>query len=265
MLNCDTVLANTPNIEKVSRVVVSLSGGLDSTVLLHLMVRKFGASNVFAISFDYQQRHDVELQLAKKTCKLLGVEHTIVDISFLGKMAAEVSAMVKGDVATPTIHDVLGDPQPATYMPNRNMILASISAAFAETKGCDGIALGIQATDSYSYWDTTPDFYNAIEEVLALNRKNQIYFVPAFLNLSKADEITLGVEMDVDFGNSWTCYNPQITPIKGHEREPAGGWNTAITMKHYQPCGICPSCAERAAAFKKVGLVDPVVAHGVLC
>lgn len=252
---CDMVLRDTPNIDKVSKVVVSLSGGLDSTILLHLMVKKFGKDNVFAISFDYNQRHDIELQCAKTTTKKLGVAHRIVDISFLGKLASGVSAMVKGDVVTPTIHDVLGDPQPVTYMPNRNMVLASISAAYAEAVGADGIALGIQATDSYSYWDTTPDFYKAIEDVLLLNRKNRIYFVPAFLNLSKADEILLGMEMGVNFQDTWTCYQPKVETREIYCKAPAGGGfykNTSV----YVPCGTCPSCAERLTAFRKVGVED---------
>jgi len=243
MLNCDTVLANTPNIEKVSKVVVSLSGGLDSTVLLHLMVRKFGASNVFAISFDYQQRHDVELQLAKKTCRLLGVEHTIVDISFLGKMAAGVSAMVKGDVATPTIHDVLGDPQPATYMPNRNMILASISAAFAETKGCDGIALGITGVDAFSYWDTSPDFYEAISNVLKLNRKNPCVLITPLLHFEKQETIKLGSEVGVRFQDTWSCYNPIFEDAS------------------YQICKVCPACMTRKSGFEKAGIADSLVSN----
>lgn len=253
---CDAVLRGTPNIDKVNRVVVSLSGGLDSSILLHLMVEKFGKDNVFAISFDYNQRHDIELQCAKTTTRKLGVAHKIVDITFLGKLASGVSAMVKGSVETPTINDVLGDPQPVTYMPNRNMVLASISAAYAEAVGADGIALGIQATDSYSYWDTTPDFYKAIEDVLLLNRKNRIYFVPAFLNLSKADEIRLGMEMGVNFQDMWTCYQPKMAMHAESYEEPMGGISSRIDTL-YTPCGICPSCAERLAAFRQVGIEDP--------
>lgn len=244
MITCDDVLKNTPNIDKAHKVVVSLSGGLDSSILLHLMVKKFGAENVYALSYNYNQRHDIELQCARKTAKKLGVAHKVLDISFLGEVAKDVSAMVKGSVETPKVTDVLGDPQPVTYMPNRNMILASITAAYAEAVGADGIALGIQAIDSYCYWDTTPDFYKAIEDVLMLNRKHRIYFLPAFLNLSKTDEIQLGVELNADFKNMWTCYNP-----------------TAViedsTASRVIPCGECPSCAERLTAFKKAGIEDP--------
>jgi 7-cyano-7-deazaguanine synthase len=129
------------------------------------------------------------------------------------------------------------------------MILASITAAYAETVGANGIALGIQATDSYSYWDTTPDFYKAVESVLMLNRKNRIYFVPAFLNLSKADEIMLGVEMGVKFHSTWTCYQP----LRVDKDDPG---HVARGKAAYVPCGKCPSCAERRAAFQKLGIED---------
>jgi 7-cyano-7-deazaguanine synthase len=259
----ESAIAGTANIDRAQRVVVSLSGGLDSTVLLHLMVKHFGAKNVDAISFDYNQRHDVELHQAKRTTELLGVRHKIVDISFLGKIAAGVSAMVKGDVATPTMEDVLGDPQPVTYMPNRNMILASITAAFAESVGANTIALGIQKIDSYSYWDTTPEFFEAIENVFKLNRKTPINFIAPFLNLSKTEEILLGVELGVDFGMTWTCYEGSYTETRTvYEREPAGGRN-AIIEYHYMPCGKCPSCKERAAAFAKAGVEDPLVLNGI--
>ena len=184
-----SILRQTENLDKISKVVVSLSGGLDSTILLHLMVKKYGKENVFAISYFYNQRHDIELTLAKKTCKDLDVSHKIVDISFLGEMAENVSAMVKGSVETPTMEDILGDPQPDTYMPNRNMVLASITAAYAETVSANGIALGIQAIDSYSYWDAQPSFYDAIQSVLQLNRKNNILFTAPFIRSTKADEI----------------------------------------------------------------------------
>ena len=256
------VLATTPNIDKVHKVVVSLSGGLDSSILLTLMVNRFGKENVHAISFDYNQRHDIELVCARRTVKKLGVDHYIADISFLGRMAEGVSAMVKGSVATPTMEDVLGEPQPVTYMPNRNMILAAITASYAESIGADGIALGIQSIDSYSYWDTTPDFYQAIERVLELNRKHPIYFVPAFLKLTKADEIRIGQELGADFGNMWTCYGPLEEDY--YEDEPAGGRNLSTTLHRYRPCGVCPSCSERAEAFRKVGLVDPVTLYGVV-
>lgn len=252
------IISGTTNIDKVHKVVVSLSGGLDSTTLLYLMVKKFGKENVFALSFNYNQRHDIELLQAVRTCAKLGVKHRVIDLSFLGDIVKDVSAMVKGDVATPTMKDILGDPQPVTYVPNRNMILASLTAAFAETVKADCISLGIQKIDSYAYWDTTPEFYDAIENVLKLNRKFPITFVAPFLSLSKVEEIQLGVELGVPYEDTWTCYNPRIEKEEKYVSEPAGGRNTFYRSCYY-PCGTCPSCMERATAFKKTGIEDPVL------
>lgn len=255
-----TVLSQIEDIEDIEKVVVSLSGGLDSSIMLHLMTRIFGPDRVAAISFNYNQRHDVELYQARRTTTLLGVQHQIIDISFLGKIAAGVSSMVKGDVATPTMEDILGDPQPTTYMPNRNMILASLTAAFAESIQANAIALGIQKIDSYSYWDTTPEFYEAIENVFLLNRKNPIRFLAPFLSFDKSDEIRLGRYLGVDFGMTWTCYNPTITRADDtYEYEPAGGRN-AIPHYSYKPCGVCPSCMERKQGFWRAdNTVDTLV------
>ncbi len=237
------------------KAVVSLSGGLDSTTLLYLAVKELGAENVFAVSFDYNQRHDVELIVAKNTCKKLGVKHEIIDVKFMGEFAKNVSAMVKGSVETPDMEDILGDPQPVTYMPNRNMILLSIVCGYAESVGADTVSLGIQATDSYSYWDTTPDFYDSIHNVLKLNRKNQIMFVAPFVNMTKIDEIKLGVDLGVDYENSWSCYQPNESPYEAK----VVNEDRIIHLREYRPCGKCPSCSERRNAFNKLGMVDPLV------
>ncbi len=240
------------------KTVVSLSGGLDSTTLLYTMVKLLGAENVHAISFNYNQRHSVELFQAKKTVKKLGVKHQIIDISFFGDMIKGVSAMVKGDVKTPTIHDVLGDPQPVTYVPNRNTILASIVAGYAEANGIESICLGVQRIDSYGYWDTTEDWARAFQGILSLNRKHPIKILTPFVNFSKVEEIGLGKEIGVQFEDTWTCYSPKIDREERYTFEPAGGRNITH-IRIYIPCGTCPSCKERETSFAKANTDDPVI------
>jgi 7-cyano-7-deazaguanine synthase len=252
----DQVLSGTENIDKVHKVVVSLSGGLDSTTLLYLMVKKLGKENVSALSFDYNQRHDVELNQAKKTCQKLGVDHRIISLGFLGDIVSKVSAMVKGDVPTPSIDDLDAKKQVPTYVPFRNTILSAITMSYAESVGADSIALGVQYGDYamkdgsgsriYHYWDTSDLFHKAMQNIADLNDKHKITFIAPFVSLTKVDEIKLGREIGVPYEDTWTCYNPtKIT--------------TTTNKLLYKPCSICPSCAGRVDSFKKLGLIDPVL------
>jgi 7-cyano-7-deazaguanine synthase len=227
------------------KVIVGLSGGLDSTILTYDLAKEYGSDNVIAVSFAYNQRHDIELCQAQRTTKKLGIQHKILPFTFLGEIVQDVSAMVKGDVETPTMKDIIGDPQPVTYVPNRNMIIASVLAAVAEANDASTIALGIQKIDAYAYWDTTLEFYQAVEQVLKLNRKFPIRFAAPFIDKTKKEEIQLGMELGVPFEDTWTCYNP--------------------TLKDnvYHTCNTCPSCKERAQAFKVLGIDDPVASNGV--
>ncbi len=255
----DFIKRLVPELAKAKKVVVSLSGGLDSTILLYFLVDYYGVENVTAVSFDYHQRHSVELYQAKRTCKRLGVNHQILDIGFYGALASATSSMVVGSVPTPTMKDVLGDPQPSTYMPNRNMVLLSLTAAVAEISGADGIALGIQKIDSYSYWDTTQEFYKSMQNTLSLNRKNPITFLAPWVGLTKVEELKIAQFLRVPLEDTWTCYNPTHT---------TGHFPIYPVQKHgqsrYTPCGVCPSCSERAHAFKVAGMVDPIIG-GVIC
>ncbi len=236
----------------MDKVVVSLSGGLDSTILLYKMVRDFGSDNVFALSYSYGQRHEIELTQAKRTTKRLGVQHKIVDIGFLGEMVKGVSAMVKGDIPTPTMGDLEDQSEVITYVPFRNMILSSITLAYAEANGANKVALGVQYGDYasedgegsriYHYWDTSEDFTKAIQAVMDLNDKHSIEYLTPFVKLTKSDEIKLGIEMGVHFEETWTCYE--------------GGENGSGV---YIPCGTCPSCVGRIEAFIENGIVDPVM------
>ena len=222
-----------------AKAVVLLSGGLDSVTLLHAAVKELGAENVIALTTNYGQKHSIEIEMAKKNCAKLNVQHKILDISFLGEIVAPVSTLVKKtDIEMPTIQDVLGDPQPPTYVPFRNLILHSIALSFAESNGCVYVYLGIQAHDLYSYWDTTPEFMQAVNNVATLNRHHLIMMKAPFVTFEKAEEIKIGLELGVNYADTWTCY-------AGPDEEG-------------KACGTCPSCAERRGAFKKLGMVDPI-------
>lgn len=222
----------------VERVALSLSGGLDSTTLAYCLAKQYGGSNVYALSFYYKQKQSIELEKAKITCSKLGINHRVIDISFLGDMVGNVTSNIQGsDIQVPTIQDVLGDPQPKTYIPFRNMLFSTMLLSFAEAQDCGAIALGIQSVDLYSYWDTSAEFVSRMQSVAELNRDKFIQLFTPFVELNKIDEINIGREIGVDFGDTLTCYNPDES---GHA------------------CGVCPTCSDRIAAFAKCGIIDPI-------
>jgi len=135
----------------------------------------------------------------------------------------------------PDVAAVMGDPQPPTYVPNRNMIFLALAAAYAETNDVADIYYGAQSHDMYGYWDTTPEFLAQLNQVYGLNRKTAVQIKAPLVNHSKTDILRLGLELEVDYAQTWSCYEGQETA-----------------------CGRCPTCAERLKAFANVGLVDPL-------
>jgi len=267
-----TVADRFPTIPKNSKVALSLSGGLDSTTLLHYLVSVVGPENVYAISFDYNQRHDIELACAEMQVDAAGLppeNYQVVDVSFMAEMANNTSSMVKGDVPTPTVQEALGDPQPTTYMPMRNLIFSSLVAAFAESNGCNYVALGIQRVDQFGYWDTTLDFVDRLQAVFDLNRKNPIKLFTPFVEATKKDEIELGIELGIDYGLTWTSYS-------GPKNKDGSPWGTPgeedgfvqdkrefmriLLEKNFIPYAEIDNTAsaDRYNAFKKLGLEDPI-------
>jgi 7-cyano-7-deazaguanine synthase len=220
-------------------VVHVISGGLDSTIVLRMLIEE-RYDPIYCISFDYGQKQRHELKLAEASCKRLNVPHEIIDIKFLSKIAEGMSANVDTNIQMPTIKEVLGDPQPKTYVPNRNMILMAIAAAYAEKKNCNYVSMGLQLHDEYSYHDTTQQFVDCINNALCQNRKHKIEIIAPFCNLSKTDELRKLLEVDGNLDlakTTMTCYNPNI---------------------NNESCGVCPSCAERIQAFRNIGVEDPI-------
>ena len=224
----------------MKKAAVLLSGGLDSTTLLHYVVKTLKAEEVFALSFDYGQKHSRELDVAQWQCEQLPQvkEHNVLDLSFMGGFLGASSALVKGGVEVPELKDIAEDDldQPVTYVPNRNMMLLSIAASYAENRDCRHLYYGAQAQDEYGYWDCTEDFLERMNGVFSLNRRTGVKVEAPFVNMSKGIVAGIGLGLDVDYSKTWTCY-------RGGE----------------QPCGVCPSCAERALAFKECGVEDPLL------
>jgi 7-cyano-7-deazaguanine synthase len=230
-------LATLPDTDQ--NVVSVLSGGLDSTIMTYILVKKYGKERVYALSYNYGQKQVKELEMAAKTCQHLGIPHKVLDLGILGDIVKDVSANIGGtDVAMPTIKDVLGDPQPKTYVPFRNMILNALAFSFAESNKASHVFTGLQVHDEYGYWDTTQKFVDCMNAVADQNRTHKVKLLAPFSLLSKYDEIMISKELDdVRLEHTLTCYNPDA---EGNS------------------CGICPSCSERIQNFIKAGVRDPI-------
>lgn len=219
--------------------VVLMSGGLDSSVLAHYVTRRLGRFPLLALSYNYGQRHQRELECARTQALAAGVsEHLVLDIRFLQPLLCGGSALIQGGAPVPDLAS-LDDgqlAQPPTYVPNRNMMLLSMAAACAEARGVREVFYGAQAQDEYGYWDCTQEFLTRINAVLALNRREAVAIHAPFVDKSKAAIVRIGIELDVDFANTWSCY-------RGGEI----------------PCGACPTCVERKNAFAQAGRRDPAV------
>lgn len=217
-----------------SQAVAIVSGGLDSVTLLHYLYRKKGLQPI-VLTFKYGQKHTKEITYAQHQAQLLGcTDYQEIDLTGLIAIFNQ-SALVSDKVAVPDVVTVLGDPQPPTYVPNRNMIFLAIAAAYAENNGAREVYYGAQRHDMYGYWDTTPAFLARLNDVFNLNRKNPIQILAPFIEFSKTDIVRLGLELGVDYGQTWSCYQGE-----------------AIA------CGVCPTCAERLKAFEEVGQPDPL-------
>ena len=218
----------------MSKAVVLLSGGLDSAVALY--VAKQAGHEVHAISFDYGQRHNKELNCAKAIAQKAGVaSHNIVTLNldlWGGSSLTDKSMSVEnGDVNRTDI--------PVTYVPARNMVFLSIAASLAEAKGARHIYIGVSQVDYSGYVDCRGEFIDAMQEainkgtVMGAEKGETITIHAPFINMTKSQEITLGQELGVDFGLTWSCY-------RGGEK----------------PCGTCDSCLLRAKAFEEAGIED---------
>jgi len=235
-------LLELPDLKNDKNVCVSLSGGLDSTTLVHLLVEKYTNKKVKAIAFNYGQRHTIELKMASKTAERLGIDFQIIKLDYMHNMNKSFSTLINDNVNKPkTAEENAGNPQVDTYIAFRNLQFASIIAAFAETQNCQFIFQGLNAVDEYGYWDTTLEFVKRVNAVLSLNRMNQIQFIAPFVELYKQDELILAKKLSKTFGfnilqYTWSCYNGENESGK--------------------ECGHCNTCSEKLHGYILAGYSD---------
>jgi 7-cyano-7-deazaguanine synthase len=216
----------------MNRVIVVLSGGLDSTVLMHHLRDR--GDEVHALSIHYGQRHAKELEHAARAAKALGVTHEVADLSSLRRLLAG-SALTSPDVPVPEGH-YEDESMKATVVPNRNMLLLSVAAGFAISRQAEGVAYGAHAGDHAIYPDCRPEFVSRMAEALMLVDWEPLQLFAPFVRMTKADIVREGARLRVPLGDTWSCY-------KG------GAFH----------CGKCGTCVERKEAFVLAGVADPTV------
>jgi 7-cyano-7-deazaguanine synthase len=226
------------------RAVVLLSGGLDSATAF--AVARAEGFACYALSFAYGQRHERELESARRLAAALGArEHLVLrlDLRAIGGSALTADIPVpKGRSA-----EAIGTGIPVTYVPARNTIFLSHALAWAEVLESQDIFIGVNALDYSGYPDCRPEYIEAFERMASLATKagvegrSRLTIHTPLIRLSKAQIIQRGTDLGVDFGLTWSCYEPR----------PDG-----------RACGLCDSCRLRGKGFAEAGLPDPVPTAG---
>ena len=196
-----------------TKIVLAYSGGMDSTVLLHMAASQPGME-IHTLSFDYGQRHIRELQCIEKQLNYIKekypkkkVFNKVIDVRYIKDVASK-SSLTNLDIANPNIKEMAGDAQPVSYVPFRNMMFLSIACAYAETLECTNVWYGAAQADSLAgYWDGSLEFLLAVNQLIMLNRKSKISIDAPLLKLSKQAIISKGIELGVVFKDTWTCYS----------------------------------------------------------
>ncbi|MHC4946702.1 MAG: 7-cyano-7-deazaguanine synthase QueC [Planctomycetota bacterium] len=223
-----------------STAVVLLSGGLDSATTL--AIARDAGYDCHALSFDYGQRHRFELEAARRVAAALGAtDHRVmtIDLRALGGSA------LTADIDVPKDRPLDRDPGeiPVTYVPARNTIFLSFALGLAEVVGARDLFIGVNAVDYSGYPDCRPRFIEAFERTANLATRvgvegGRITVHAPLIELTKAGIIRRGIDLGVDYGLTFSCYDPD-----GRGR----------------PCGRCDSCRLRAAGFAEAGVDDPAL------
>jgi 7-cyano-7-deazaguanine synthase len=227
--------------QKQNKAVVLLSGGLDSATTL--AIAKSEGFLLYALTFRYGQRHQREVDAAKRVANSIGVaEHKIISID-MGGIGG--SALTDITIEVPKDRADLGTPGevPLTYVPARNTIFLSYALAWAEVLGAFDLFIGVNATDFSGYPDCRHDFIQAFEKMANLatvagtKQKGRLTIHTPIINMTKAQTIMAGYKLGVDYSLTHSCYDPD---------------------RQGRSCGRCDSCRLRLRGFNDAGVLDPI-------
>ncbi len=227
------------NTEKTKALVLS-SGGVDSTTCLGLAVEKYGKDQVIALSISYGQKHEKEIEASKKVAEYYGVEHLYLDLAPIFRYS-DCSLLQHSDKEIPhesyakQLEETNGTPV-STYVPFRNGLFLSSAASIALSKGCSVIYYGAHADDAAgnAYPDCSSVFHEAMNQAIYEGSGRQLRIEAPFVNWTKAQVVKKGLELNVPYDLTWSCYEGGTTP-----------------------CGVCGTCVDRREAFRLNGVEDP--------
>lgn len=214
-----------------NKVVVIYSGGMDSFTVLNRALKD--GKEVFALSFDYGQRHVKELACASKVCTSLNIKHKVIDISSINELLAGSSLTDNIDI--PEGH-YEAENMKSTVVPNRNMILLSLAVGYAVSVGASQVYYGAHSGDHAIYPDCRPEFVQKMNDVCQIANYESVEIFSPYLTVDKTAILSDGISMGLDYSDTWTCYN-------GREKA----------------CGKCGACQERLEAFSDNNVTDPLM------
>ena len=224
----------------MKRAVALASGGLDSSTAMAIAQKE--GFDVYALSFDYGQRHRRELEAAQRIVQSLGIQHhaiETIDLRIFGGSAltSEIQVPKKRDP------ERISSEIPATYVPARNTIFLGFALGWCEVLDSQDIFIGVNAVDYSGYPDCRPEFLESFQRLANLATKAGVegkskYQIHApLLHMTKAQIIRTGIELNVDYSLTHSCYDPSPRGI---------------------PCGLCDSCILRRRGFEEAGIPDPI-------
>ena len=217
-----------------NKALIVLSGGQDSTTCLYWAIQEYGQKNVSAVTFDYGQRHNIELECAAKIARLAGIPHKILPIDTFSAIGGD--ALTDDEIDVP---ETAPDGElPITFVPGRNLIFLTFAAAHAYQTGIGNLVTGVAQTDYSGYPDCRDETLRALEKTIQLGMEYEIKLHTPLMFLTKAETVRLAQDCGAmgAMAYSHTCY-------RGEQ----------------PPCGRCPACELRAKGFADAGTPDPLV------
>ena len=214
--------------------LVLLSGGQDSTTCLYWALDRFGAKAVESITFDYGQRHRIELDAAREVAAFAAVPHTVLPIDTFAALGGNALTDDELPVAAPPEGEL-----PTTFVPGRNLVFLTFAAAYAWPRSIRHLVTGVAQTDYSGYPDCRRETVAALQRALRLGMESHVEIHTPLMDLSKRETVELARDLGAleALAHTHTCYNG---------RRP--------------PCGECPACKLRAKGFEEAGVPDPLLA-----